>query len=294
VNQLRRIATPVLDIAYEDSGPREGSPTILLHGWPDDIRTWDGVLPPLHASGRRTLVPYLRGFGATRFKSSETIRSGQLSALAQDLLDFADALRLEHFAVVGHDWGARAAYIGAALAPERVTHIVALSVGWGTNDPRQALPFAQARNYWYHWFFATDRGERAVRDDRRGLTRFLWTTWGPSCWITDARFEETAASFDNPDWADVTLHSYRHRWGFAPGDPGYAGAESMLQPTPRIAAPTLVIHGGADWCNDPSTSTNRESFFSGRYDRVVLDGVGHFPSREVPDKVADLLVRFLL
>jgi len=293
LNQLRHVSTSVLDIAYEDSGPHDGVPTILLHGWPDDIRTWDGVLPALHASGRRTLVPYLRGFGETRFKSADTMRSGQLSALGRDVLDFADALGIERFAIVGHDWGARAAYIAAALGPRRVTHAVALSVGWGTNDPQQALPFNQARNYWYHWFFATSRGERAVRDDRRALVRFLWNTWGPSDWITDAAFEATAKSFDNPDWPDVTLHSYRHRWGFAPGDAQYSPAESALQSTPGISVPTLVIHGGADWCNDPSTSANREKFFSERYERMVLAGVGHFPSREAPDAVAQAMVRFL-
>jgi pimeloyl-ACP methyl ester carboxylesterase len=284
----------VLDIALERAGPEQGMPIILLHGWPDDVRTWDKVLPVLHAAGFSTFAPYLRGFGPTRFRAPQTKRSGQLSALAQDTLDLADALGLSRFAVVGHDWGARAAYIAAAIAPERVTHCVALSVGWGTNDPNQDLALPQARNYWYHWYMALERGARLVRQDGHGLARFVWETWGPPGWFTDAEFETTAESFTNTDWADVVLHSYRHRWGLADGDPAYAHLEAKLNPAPVIAVPTLVVHGGADACNDPMTSAHREPFFSARYRRVVLDGVGHFPSREAPGAVGDAVADFIL
>lgn len=290
---LRTITTPVLEIAVEVSGPPAGRPLFLLHGWPDDVRTWDGVLGAVHDAGFQTFVPYLRGFGATRFRSADTPRSGQLSALARDLLDLADALGIARFDVAGHDWGARAAYIASALAPERVAHCVALSVGWGTNDPNQPLALTQARNYWYHWFMATERGARAVREDRRALTRLLWQTWGPAAWITDAAFETTAASFDNPDWADVTLHSYRHRWGFDEGFAPYTELDRRLNPAPAIAVPTLVVHGSVDTCNDPSTSRNRESLFAGPYERHVLGGIGHFPTREAPTPVGLAIVRFL-
>jgi len=290
---LERVATPVLDVAVEVSGPEAGKPVILLHGWPDDVRTWDGVLPFLHRAGRRTFAPYLRGFGPTRFRARGAMRSGQLAALGQDVLDLASALGLDRFAVVGHDWGARAAYIASVLAPDRVTRSVALSVGWGTNDPRQTLALPQARNYWYHWYMALERGARAVREDRGGFTRLLWQTWGPPAWITDEAFSLTARSFDNPDWADVTIHSYRHRWGLAGGDAAYAALEARLNPAPRIAVPTLVIHGAADWCNDPSTSANRESAFARLYERLVLGGVGHFPSREAPVAVGEAVARFL-
>lgn len=288
-----RVRTALLDIAVEVSGPPDGTPVLLLHGWPDDVRTWDGVRPALNEHGFRTIVPYLRGFGPTRFRSDDTPRSGQLAALGQDVLDLASALDLPRFAIVGHDWGARAAYIASAVAPERVSHAVSVSVGWGTNDPNQALALAQARNYWYHWFMALDRGARAVREDRRALTRLLWGTWGPAGWIDDETFARTAASFDNPDWADVTIHSYRHRWGFVEGDPAYASLETRLNPAPAIAVPTLVIHGSADTCNAPATSMNREGSFSGRYERLELDRVGHFPSREAPDAVARAIVDFL-
>lgn len=284
--------TPRLHIAYEEHGPRDAPAAVLLHGWPDDVRTWDGVVPELVARGQRVVVPYLRGFGPTRLRSG-VARTGQLAALGQDVLDLADALGLSAFAVVGHDWGARAAYIAAALAPERVTCCVALSVGWGTNDPNQALPFAQARNYWYHWYMALDRGEKAVRDDRAAFARCMWDTWSPGWHADDREFAETAASFDNPDWADVVLHSYRHRWGYAEGDPSYAATEERLAGTPAIRAPTLVIHGAADACNAPATSTNRERFFTGPYERIELGGVGHFPQREAPAEVAAAIGRWL-
>jgi pimeloyl-ACP methyl ester carboxylesterase len=289
---MPRAETPLLDIAYEASGPEGGTPAILLHGWPDDVRTWDRIAPALAAAGWRVFVPYLRGYGPTRFRSDATMRSGQLSALGKDLLDFADALGLGRFTVVGHDWGARAAYIAAALAPERVRRCVALSVGWGSNDPKQPLSLRQARNYWYHWFMALERGAEQVRADGKAFARCLWETWSPPGWFSDDALAATARSFENPDWAAVTLHSYRHRWGLADGDPAYAALEARLLPTPAIGVPTLVIHGGADGANDPSTSAGRERLFSGRYERRVLDGIGHFPQREAPAAVIDAILAF--
>ena len=290
---MAHVLTPVLDIAVEITGPPDGPPVVLLHGWPDDIRTWDKILPTLHTAGFRTIAPYLRGFGATQFRSVETRRSGQLSALGQDLLDLADGLGFATFAVIGHDWGARAAYIAAALWPDRISHCIAVSVGWGTNDPSQPLPLKQLQNYWYHWYLALDRGERLIREDRIALARFMWDTWSPAGWYTDQEFRTTAHSFENPDWPSVVLHSYRQRWGLAEGEPTYAPLDSRLQPPPTIAVPTLVIHGGADACNHPQTSADREQLFSGPYQRVVLDGVGHFPQREASDSVARVMVPFL-
>lgn len=286
------VQTDKLEIACEVSGPQNGRSVILLHGWPDDVRTWDRLLPALHREGWRTIVPYLRGFGGTRFSDSSCARSGQLSALGQDVIDLANAMKLEKFAVIGHDWGARAAYIAASLLPRRVTHCVALSVGYGTNDPRQRLSLRQAKNYWYHWYMALDFGEAAVRNDRRALTRFLWQTWSPNWQFSDAEFEATAKSFDNPDWADVVLHSYRHRWGLAAGDPAYNDLERLLNPAPLLDVPTLVIHGGADYCNDPTTSEGRNAYFKGRYERAVLADVGHFPQRESAE-VATLVAKAL-
>lgn len=290
---LTTVETATLAIGCELSGPEGGRPVILLHGWPDDIRTWDRILPALHGARFKTVVPYLRGFGATRFQSPKTMRSGHLSALGQDLLDLADALELEHFAVVGHDWGARAAYIASCVAPERVTHCVAISVGWGTNDPNQQLSLRQTQNYWYHWYMALDRGAERVRNDRLNFTRYIWTIWNPNRRIAEEEFAVTAASFENPDWPDVTLHSYRVRWGYAANDPAYDVIDAKLAANQIISVPTLVIHGGGDPCNDPSTSDGRENFFLGHYQRIVLAGVGHFPQREAPEAVSEATVRFL-
>ena len=287
---IRTVETPQLSIAVEDSGT--GRPLVLLHGWPDDVRTWDAVLPALHAAGWRTIVPYLRGFGPTTFKPGARW-SGDLEALGQDVLDLMDAMDLPTAVLVGHDWGARAAYIAAHAAPDRVEACVALSVGWGTNAPDQPVSFAQIQNYWYHWLFATPKGEALVRDDRRGLTRYIWGIWAPEWPVSDATFEATAASFDNEAWADVTLQSYRVRWGHAETDPRYDALRAAQKADPTIAVPTLVLHGGADPVNAAVLSEGREAMFSGRYERIVMPGLGHFPQREDPDGVAHEVLAFL-
>ena len=288
------VTTPILDIACELSGPESGRPVMLLHGWPDDIRTWDDIIPTLHANGFRTIVPSLRGFGQTRFRSAKTLRSGQLSALGQDLIDCLDALNIDCCAIVGHDWGARAAYIASCLAPKRVSHCVALSVGWGTNDPDQELALTQTQNYWYQWYMALPRGEALLRDERRAFTRYIWRIWTPDHPLSDAAFDATAPSFDNPDWADVVQHSYRVRWGLAETDPTLEPIEEQLRKNPTISVPTLVIHGGADPCNAPSTSQGKGDLFSGAYRRALLEGVGHFPQREAPQETATLIASFLM
>ncbi|WP_459618138.1 alpha/beta fold hydrolase [Bordetella sp. 2513F-2] len=287
------VRTDVLEIAYEAHGPADGRPLVLLHGWPDDARTWDRVAPRLAQAGYRVYCPYLRGYGPTRFLDPRRPRSGQLCALADDLLGFAGALGLQSWSVVGHDWGARAAYIAAVLAPQSIRHCVALSVGWGTNAPDQRLSLAQTRNYWYHWLFATPRGEMLLRSQGRELAHFMWTTWSPGWSFPQVEFEITAQSFQNPDWASVCLHSYRHRWGWADGDPAYQALEERLAATPRIAVPTLVLHGGRDAANAPETSEGRESLFDGPYERQLVPESGHFPQREQPDSVTAAILGWL-
>jgi pimeloyl-ACP methyl ester carboxylesterase len=171
---------------------------------------------------------------------------------------------------------------------------VLVSVGYGTNDPSQALPLRQVHNYWYHWYMALPRGEALVRDDRRQLTRYIWDVWGAPGWrLPEDEFDAMAQSFDNPDWADVVLHSYRHRWGLAEGDAAYAELERRLTPAPTVNVPTLVLHGDADRCNDPVTSAGKERFFSGAYHRMLLPGVGHFPQREAADLTAVAIASWL-
>lgn len=290
---MKTIDTSLLRIAYEEFNPHGSRTVVLLHGWPDSIRTWSGVAPQLAEAGWRVIVPALRGFLPTRFLSTDTPRTGQLTALGRDLLEFIDALGLERPALVGHDWGARAAAIACGLRPGVASHLVMLSVGYGTNDPSQALSLTQTRNYWYHWYMATPRGERTVRGDRRAFARIMWDTWAPPGWFTEAEFDETARAFDNDDWPVITLHSYRHRWGHAEGDPRYAADEAAMSPAPVLQVPTLVLHGEEDGVNHPGTSGGKEAFFRGTYQRRVLPGIGHFPQREAPDAVLHELGQFL-
>jgi pimeloyl-ACP methyl ester carboxylesterase len=284
--------TPTLRIAYEIGGPADGPPVLLLHGWPDDPRTYDKIVPALQAAGFRTIAPFLRGFGATTFQPGQIMRSGEMVAMAQDALDLADALDLEDFVVVGHDWGARIAYALAILAPERVTKICAMSVGW---QPGQ-LPtpnFEQSRKYWYQWFMSTERGAQAVAKDCRGFARIMWETWAPQGWFTESDFATTAKSFENPDWPDVTVHSYRVRWAEADKDPRYAKLDAQAHAAQSIGVPTLMIQGGADSVTLAETTAGKGPYFTGGYTRHVLDGVGHFPTREAPERVNKLLLEFL-
>ena len=290
---MKFVDTPVLRVGYEEWNPGASKAVLLLHGWPDSIRTWAGVAPALAQAGWRVIVPALRGFAPTRFLRPETPRSGQLAALGRDVIELIAALRLEQPALVGHDWGARAAANACGLAPGIASHLAMLSVGYGTNDPSQPLALAQARNYWYHWYMATDRGARAVHEDGQAFARILWDTWSPPGWTDDAEFAATAAAFDTPDWAEVTLHSYRHRWGHAESDPRYAADDAALVPAPVLSLPTLVLHGGADGANHPDTSAGKERWFAGPYRRQLLDGIGHFPQREAAGQVAAALVDFL-
>jgi pimeloyl-ACP methyl ester carboxylesterase len=289
----RFVETSLLRIGYETAGPDDGFPVILAHGWPDDARTWDAVLPVLHEAGFRTYAPWLRGYGPTRFLSDDTFRGGQLVALGQDLVDFAAALGLERHALVGHDWGSRAAYIASALNEARVSACVALSVGYSTNSPSQTLSYRQTQNYWYHWLMATPRGEKAVRDDRRALTRHIWNEWFVAYEPDAEEFERTAISFDNPDWADIVLHSYRVRWGNAAPDPRYGELEAQFDPAPKQRVPTLTLHGALDPVNSPQMSEGKEAYFIGPYERRLIAGAGHFPQRERAGETAMQIVEWL-
>lgn len=290
---MKSVRTPLLELAYEEDGPAGGDPVVLVHGWPDDVRTWDRVVPHLTAAGLRVLRPYLRGFGPTRFLDPATPRSGEIAALVHDLLDFAAALELERFGLGGHDWGARAAYGVAALAPGHVRSLVAMSVGYGTNLPDQSLSFEQTRRYWYQWLFGTPRGVELLETGRRDFTRELLRLWSPAWKFDEAEFLATAASFENPDWVAITIHSYRHRWGNAPGDPRYAAVAEALAALPPVGVPTAVLHGREDGATIPETSEGKDRYFTAGYDRRVLEGVGHFIPRERPKAVADVILSTL-
>lgn len=287
------VTTALLDIGYLEWNPQSERTAILVHGWPDSPEGWAGVAERLAQAGYRVVCPALRGFGPTRFRDATTPRSGQLAALGRDLLEFIAALELHRPILVGHDWGARAVANACGLEADAGSHLIMLSVGYGTNDPHQRISLTQARNYWYHWYMATPRGKRSVEEERRAFTRLMWDTWAPQGWYREEDFAQTAEAFDNPDWADVVIHSYRHRWGFAEGDPTYARDEACLNPAPTLNLPTLVMHGAADTCNHPDSSAGKETFFSGPYQRQLLEGIGHFPHREAPEQVAEAILSFI-
>lgn len=286
------VSTPVLHIEVMQWNSDGDRSIILAHGWPDSADGWGLVAATLAKAGWRVIVPSLRGFGQTRFRDMNAPRSGQLSALGRDMLDLIEAMRLDRPALVGHDWGARAVANAVGLAPDIASHLIMLSVGYGTNSSDQPMSIAQARRYWYHWFMATPRGEKTVRDTPAEFAREMWDTWAPSGWYSEAEFEHAAQAFANPDWADITLHSYRHRWGHAPGFEQYSEEEHLLHPAPQVRIPTLILHGEEDYCNVPELSAGKESYFQARYERVLLPGVGHFPQREDPASVAREILRF--
>ena len=263
---------------------------LLLHGWPDDATTWDDVAPVLREAGLRTIAPTTRGFGATRFLSPDTPRTGDTARLALDVIEMLDALGVEKLSVAGHDWGANMAEALAVGWPDRIERIAMLSTPprlGGLTPP----PFWHARLQWYHWFQATERGAEAVRADRKGFARIMWETWSPDRWFDDEAFERVAASFDNPDWTAVTLHSYRARWDEAEPDPTSRWLGDKVKATKTLALPTIYFQGEVDGVNPPKLSERVADKFTGPFERIVLSGVGHFPTREAPVEVAAKLVK---
>ena len=283
---LQTAETDDLHVAYETRGPGDGPPVLLLHGWPDDVRTWDAIAPPLAKAGFRTVAPSVRGFGLTRFKDASVPRTGGPTVFASDVVQFMDALGIKKATVVGHDWGGRTAYALAALWPERVERAVVLSAHYQTGVPDGAsLEPEQLRAYWYQWFFGSERAREALEADRRKVCRFLWQTWSPSLKFTEEEFALTASSWDNPDWVDVTLHSYRSRWGGAPKDEGFGALYKRLEAHPKITVPTTVLHGEEDGATLVAATAKQAASFSGEYRREALPGVGHFIPRERPGAV---------
>lgn len=286
----RPIDTSLLKVDCRDTGPSDGSPVLLLHGWPDDVMTWAAVAERLNAAGLRTIAPSLRGFGKTRFLADGTPRTGNSGILAHDAIDLMDALGIGTFMVAGHDWGSNAAEAMAVGWPERVTRMAMLSTPsrlGGMPTP----PFPQCQRQWYHWFQATKRGQDAVRADPKGFGRIMWDNWSPTGWYDETTFAAASAAWENPDFVDVTLHSYQARWDEAEPDPRSAELEAKVKATKALSLPTLYVQGAVDGVNPPEASKDVPRKFSGPFEFVTLDGVGHFPTREAPDTVADALIR---
>jgi pimeloyl-ACP methyl ester carboxylesterase len=282
----------VLDVAFEESGPAGSLPVVLLHGYPYDVRAFDEVVPIVNTAGFRTIVPFLRGYGSTNFLSPDTPRSGEQAALGQDLLELLDALQIRKAVLAGFDWGGRAACVASALWPERVRGLVSCTgyqIQHIASSDKPAGP-EQERRFWYQYYFQTERGRKGLAEMRGELGRLLWKLWSPTWAFDDATYSRTASSFENPDFVNVVIHSYRHRMGNAAGDPRYASIESRLATLPKISVPTIVIHGAVDDVNPPQKSEGHQKYFTGHYERRLFENVGHNPPQEAPRAFAEAVV----
>ncbi len=289
---MPHVQTEDLDIAFFETGAQHGKPVLLLHGWPDDATTWNAVAERLKDRHLRLVIPFLRGFGPTTFRNNSAPRTANGGILAMDAIALMDGLGIERFSVVGHDWGSHIAECLAIGWPGRVERIVQLS-----STPRmgglRTPPFRQAQLYWYQWFMATKRGAEAIAEDPKGFARIQWETWAPDGWFDEATFDRVAKSFENADWVAVTLHSYRARWDEAKPDQRSVWLEDKVKQTASLFIPAIFIQGNNDGVTPPAMSENVHAKFTGPYQRILLQNVGHFPQREDPEAVARELALFL-
>jgi pimeloyl-ACP methyl ester carboxylesterase len=289
---LKQIQAGVLNVGYAEAGPRDGPPVILLHGWPYDIHSFIDVAPLLGSAGYRVLVPYLRGYGTTRFLSAETFRNGQPSALAVDIVAFMDALKIQKATIAGFDWGARTANIIAALWPERCKAMVSVS-GYliGSQEAgRMPLPPQAELQWWYQYYFATERGRAGYEKYLHDFNKLIWQLASPKWNFDDATFERSAASFDNPDHVAIAIHNYRWRLGLAEGEPKFDALEKRLAGFPVITVPTITLESDANGAPHPEPSSYAKKF-SGRYThRNIEGGIGHNLPQEAPQVFAKAVV----
>jgi pimeloyl-ACP methyl ester carboxylesterase len=289
---IKQINAGVLNVGYAEAGPADGKPVILLHGWPYDIHSFVDVVPRLASAGYRVIIPYLRGYGTTRFLSKETLRNGQPSALALDIIALMDVLKIEKAILAGFDWGARTANIIAALRPERCKAMVSVS-GYliGSQEAnKNPLPPKAELQWWYQYYFATERGRAGYEKYRREFAELIWQIASPQWKFDDATFERSAAAFDNPDHVQIVIHNYRWRLGLATGEPKYDELEKRLAEAPVISVPTITLQGDADGAPRPEASAYAKKF-SGKYaHRVIKGGVGHNLPQEAPREFAQAVV----
>jgi pimeloyl-ACP methyl ester carboxylesterase len=288
----KQIDAGVLNVGYAEAGPTDGPAVVLLHGWPYDVHSYVDVAPLLAQEGYRAIVPYLRGYGTTRFLSDETFRNGQQSVLALDTIALMDALGIERANLAGYDWGARTAGVIAALWPERCKALVSVS-GYLIGSPeanKRPLPPRVELQWWYQYYFATERGRAGYDEYRRDFARLIWQIASPKWDFDDATFERSAASFENPDHVDIVIHNYRWRLGLAEGDPEYDELEERLAEGPVITAPTITLEGDANGAPHPD-ATSYAKKFSGTYThRIVERGIGHNLPQEAPREFAEAVV----
>lgn len=289
---LKHVKAGVLDVAYVEQGPADGPVVVLLHGWPYDIHSFQEVAPALAAKGYRVLVPYVRGYGQTRFLSAQTPRNAQPTALASDLIAFMDALHVEHAVLAGFDWGARTADIVAALWPDRVKALVSIS-GYLISSQEAAktpLPPSAELQWWYQYYFATARGQAGYDANRHAFAKLIWQTASPKWAFDDATFERSAQALDNPDQVAITVHNYRWRLGLAQGEAQYDPLEAKLAKLPSIKVPTITLEGDANGAPHPPAEAYAQRF-TGKYEyRLVSGGIGHNLPQEAPQAFAKAVV----
>jgi len=290
--RLKQIDVGVLNVGYAGAGPTDGPPVVLLHGWPYDIHSYVDIAPLLASAGYRVIVPYLRGFGTTRFLSSETARNGQQSVLAVDIIALMDALKIERAIVAGYDWGARTANIIGALWPERCKGMVSVS-GYLIGNPeanKMPLPPKAELQWWYQYYFATKRGLAGYEKYRHDFAKLIWQTASPKWDFDDATFDRSATALDNPDHVAIVIHNYRWRLGLAEGEPKYDDLEKRLAEGPVVTVPTITLEGDANGALHPDASSYAKKF-SGKYThRIVSGGVGHNLPQEAPQAFAQAVV----
>jgi pimeloyl-ACP methyl ester carboxylesterase len=289
---VRIIRAGVLDIGLLEYGAEHGTPVFLMHGFPYDVHAYEAVAPRLASAGCRVFVPYLRGFGPTRFVNAETMRSGEQAALGADLLALMDSLAVPRAVLAGYDWGGRAACVVAALWPERCSGLVSLN-SYNIHDVARSLEPdtpANERSLWYQYYFHNERGRAGLVRHRRELIRLLWQNWSPSWAFDDDTFDRSAPAFDNPDFVDVVIHSYRCRYGLEPGDPAYADIERRLAALPAIGVPTITFDGTDDGVRPPAQATAAAHRFAGPRSHRIVPGAGHNLPQEKPEVFADAVL----
>jgi pimeloyl-ACP methyl ester carboxylesterase len=282
-----------LNVGYVDLGPPEGPPVILLHGWPYDIHSYVDVAPLLTSAGNRVVIPFVRGFGTTRFRSEETFRNGEQAALAVDVISFMDALEIETAVLAGFDWGARTADIVAALWPERCHGLVSVSGYLIGSQAVGRLPLAPEAElqWWYQYYFASERGRAGYARYRAEFAKLIWRTASPKWKFDDATFDRSAVSFENPDHVEIVIHNYRWRLGVADGEAEYADLEQRLADAPAIAVPAITLEGDANGAPHPDPDTYAAKFSGSYSHRTIEGGVGHNLPQEAPQAFADAVLQ---
>jgi pimeloyl-ACP methyl ester carboxylesterase len=289
---IDHIDAGVLSVAYAEQGRPDGWPVVLLHGFPYDIHAYDAAAAQLAAAGARVIVPYLRGYGPTRFLSAGTLRSGEQAALGADLLALLDALKIETAFLAGYDWGGRAACVVAALWPERVRGLVSVN-GYNILDTaRSGAPDMPENEHrlWYQYYFHSERGRAGLAKDRRSFCRLLWRLWSPLWGFDDATYERTAAAFDNPDFVDVVIHSYRHRFALVEGDASLTAIERQLAARPAITVPAITLDGTADGVARIGERARSQSRFTGRHEHLLVENAGHNLPQEAPEPFVEAIL----